>query len=172
MKYSAVIVTRGDVALGPVIDAIDADEIIIRRGHSGVWERYQAALTARNEIVYTQDDDCVVDVAAVLAAFESPLVTCNMPMDRRPEYQDGIALVGWGSVFHQRAVEGLFSWDRDDLFRRECDRVFTAMNRVKLIDVPFQHLPWAHGADRMGREERHGRDLAEIRRRIAAVKRG
>lgn len=173
--FSAVIVTRGDVALGPAVDAITAagaEEIVILRGHVGVWERYRAAMAARHEIVYTQDDDCVVDVAAVVSAYERGTVTCNMPNSRRAEYPDGIALVGWGAVFDQRLVEPLFLWDRDELFRRECDRVFTGMNKLKLIDVPFTHLPCALGADRMGREERHGRDLAEIRRRIALVRGG
>lgn len=172
MKCSAVIVTRGDVSLGPVIEGIDADEIIIRRGHGGVWERWEAALGARNEIVYTQDDDCVVDFAAVMAEYRPGLVTCNMPAWKRYEYPDGIALVGWGAVFDRRAVELLFTWrgERDEIFRRECDRVFTGLNRLKLIDVPVTNLPWAEGDDRMGAERRHGGDLREIRRRIGLAR--
>lgn len=167
---SAVIVTRGDVALGPVIDGIDVDEIIIRRGNGGVWERWEAAMGARNDIVYTQDDDCVVDSAAVIAAYEPGRVTCNMPAWKRYEYPDGIALVGWGAVFDRSAVELLFRWERDEVFRRECDRVFTGMNQLKLIDVPFTNLPYAEGKDRMGAERRHGDDLREIRRRISAAR--
>lgn len=173
MKVSAVIVTRGNVDLGPVLLRIHADEIIIRRGHGGVWERFEAARSARHEVVYTQDDDAVVEMSAVIAAYDRGSVTCNMPADRRREYPDGIALVGWGAVFHQAAVdvfdEYLAAWPFDELVRREADRVFTGLNRVKLIDVPFTHLPWAEGADRMGREARHGDDLREIRKRIQAV---
>ena len=41
-KISAVIVTRGDVDLGPCLSSIDADEVVIRKGHGGVWERWEA----------------------------------------------------------------------------------------------------------------------------------
>jgi uncharacterized membrane protein YgcG len=66
MKFSAVIVTRGNVDLGPVLAPIVpfADEIVIRRGHGGVWERWEAILAAKHELVYTQDDDAVVDLEA------------------------------------------------------------------------------------------------------------
>lgn len=177
MKVSAIIVTRGDVDLGRCLQNIEADEIILRRGHGGVWERYEAAMYARHDVIYTQDDDCVVDALRVIGQYEPGMVTCNMPMDRRGEYRDkdGIALVGWGSVFDRAALgafERYFAVHQnreDEIFKREADRVFTALNRVKLIEIPFEHLPYAFGEDRMGREVRHGADLNEIRKRISLV---
>ena len=174
-KYvSAVIVTRGDVDLGPCLKPILAagiEEIIIRRGIGGVVQRYQAALSATFEAIYTQDDDCVVNVKAVLAEYDPRFVTCNMPQDRRADYQDGIALLGWGATFHQDLVPD--RWPAEipmPLMRREADRWFTGLNPLKLIDVPFEHLPWAHGADRMGQEANHLSDLREIRKRIYAAR--
>lgn len=174
MKVSAVILTRGNVDLGPCLYSIDADEVVIRRGHGGVWERWEAAMSAKHDVVYVQDDDCVVDYASVVDAYDPAKVVCNMRLDRRPEYRDGIALVGWGCVFHKIAL-GAFAqyWLRfadDELFLREADRVFTGLNPLLLIDVPVTHLPVAFGADRMGREARHGDDLKEIRRRIYEVR--
>lgn len=174
MKVSAVIVSRGGVDLGPCLRTIDADEIVVRRGHGGVWERFEAALAAKHDVIYTQDDDCTVEADQVLQAYEQERVTCNMPSWKRYEYPDGIALVGWGAVFHKSALEVFGRYRRrfpvdDACFRREADRVFTAMNRLKLIDVPFGHLPWAHGSDRLGAQADHGANLREIRKRIALL---
>lgn len=203
MKVSAVVVTRMDHDLGPVVESLrvvpEIEEIIFVKGHGGVWERYEASARAQCDVIYTQDDDAVVDVAAVLAAYEPGKVVCNMPMDRRAEYQDGCALVGWGAVFDKSLVwedthSGLFftgalkeykRWLNDYtlksglryrepigdvIFRSECDRVFTGLSDLKLIDVPFTHLPAAHGRDRMGRRACHGEYRQEIRRRIEAVR--
>ena len=211
MKVSAVVVSRMDHPLGEVLDSIRpyVEELIVVRGHDGVWERWEAVARAKCDIVYTQDDDAVVNVAAVLEQYEPGVVTCNMPNDHRKDYPDGIALVGWGAVFDKEFVWGESeSWDvgtledwagtfrvyekwagtfrvyekwffdqvrgfafwEDPIFHRECDRVFTGLSPLKLINVPVRHLPQAHGADRMGREARHGADLREIRRRIYAVR--
>lgn len=177
MRVSAVVVSRMDRPLGPVLDAIipHVEELFVVRGVGGVWERWRAIQhLARTPVVYTQDDDAIVDVPAVLAAYDDNFVTCNMPQCRRAEYPDGIALVGWGAVFYRKHATVAF--DRygcerhDEIFYRECDRVFTGLSPLKLLDVPVEHLPYAYGADRMGKEARHGADLAEIRRRIYKVR--
>jgi hypothetical protein len=174
VNVSAIIVTRGDVDLSPCLSSIDADEVIIRRGHGGVWERWEAAISAKHDVVYVQDDDCVVDFAGVIAAYDERDVACNMLASHRSDYLDGIALVGWGCVFHKDMLNAfghyLMRFPEDEIFRREADRVFTGLNPVKLIDLGVHHLRQAFGADRMGREARHGDDLKEIRRRIATVR--
>jgi hypothetical protein len=182
-KISAVVVSRFDHALGEVVDSITpyVDELILVRGHEGVFERYEAVSRCKNDIVFTCDDDAIIDVAAVIAEYEPGKACCNMPLDHRKDYPDGIALVGWGCVFDKRMVtwddapagaflDYHFAFDVDAIFRRECDRVFTGLSPLKLIDVPVRHLPHAHGSDRMGREKRHGDDLKEIRRRIYAIR--
>jgi hypothetical protein len=177
VRISAVIVSRLDHPLGEVIDSIapHVSEIIIVRGIAGVWERWEGVSRACCEVCYIQDDDAIVDVPAVLAAYEPDRVTCNMPEDHRSDYPDGIALVGWGCVFDRADWHAPFEpylkrWPSDDLFRRECDRVFTGCANLKLIDVPVRHLAHAHGSDRMGREARHRDDMREIRQRIYAVR--
>ena len=176
MKISAVIVSRLDHPIGEVIDSIapHVEEIIVVRGHDGVFERWEAVARARCDVVYTQDDDAIVDVPAVLARYVPGKVCCNMPTEHLKDYPDGIALVGWGCVFAKSALANVGQYlprcPIDEVFRRECDRVFTGLSPLKLIDVPVRHLPHAHGADRMGREKRHGDDLREIRRRIYAIR--
>jgi hypothetical protein len=140
-----------------------------------VFGRYVGLWSTLSRIVYTQDDDCIVQVHQVLNAYEPGVVTCNLPAHRRPEYSDGIALVGWGCIF-DRNLTSVFNlylkhFPIDDLFLTECDRIFTGLNRVKLIDVPFTHLPNAESPDRLHKRPDHWDRLREIRERVYFVKR-
>ena len=181
MRASAVIVTRGnrqeDVA--EVLGSLRSfDEVIVWDNSRAckdvkVFGRYAGALLARNEIVYVQDDDCVTSPDAIVGAFLPARLVCNVPMDRRREYAGtGVTLMGWGSVFGKSKLSAfrryLDVYPHDDLFERECDRVFSYLHQasVTLVDVPMLHLDAAHGIDRMGREPRHGADLREIMDRM------
>ena len=140
-----------------------------------VFQRYLRTMYITHQIIYTQDDDCVVQIPSnVMRAYEPGVVTCNMPQHRRAEYADGVALVGWGAIF-DRNLTSVFNlylrhFPIDDLFLTECDRVFTGLNRVKMIDVPFVNLENAEGADRLHKRPDHWEKLREIRERIKFVK--
>lgn len=178
-RVSAVLVTRGDVDLAPILNSLPVDDVVIwdnsKRQDLKVLGRYAAAYEARHSVIYTQDDDCVLDSAQVIAAYEPGRVVANMPQAKRKEYAaiaPGIALLGWGACFDAASVRVLDRYieryGRDELLLRECDRVFTALNPTTLIDLPVTHLPHAF-AGRMGNETRHLVDLSEIQRRIASL---
>lgn len=170
----AVIPTRGDVNLSPVLHSLPFDRAVVQRGTNGLFGRYQAAAECGAEYIYTQDDDCIVDAAALLKQFDGGGVLCNMPVAKRAEYPDGIALVGWGALFHKSALavfeRYLGAWPADALFYREMDRVFTGLNQCRLAEADVAHLPHAHGSDRMSLQSDHLRRLGEIRERIYAVR--
>ncbi len=181
-RFFAVVVSKMDRPIGAVLDSIapHVEELTIVRGNRGVSERWDAVArtteirrTRKEEpfATYVQDDDAIVDVPAVLAAYEPRVVTCNMPADRRAEYPDGIALVGWGAVMFAHTHNCFEQW-RDDVSISEADRIFTGLSPLKLIDVPFKHQTAAHGIDRMGRRVCHGDYMREIRKRIHAVRGG
>jgi hypothetical protein len=180
MNITAIVVTKGDVDLKPVLDSLHGfDEVIVwdnmRRLDSKVYGRFAAIQEADNEVIYVQDDDVIVQTPHLVCGYFDPgMVVANVPPERRGFYSDGITLIGWGAVFHRSAVnvfdQYLAEWPMDDLFLRECDRIFTGLNHSINIDVPFQHLPYAHGLDRMGSEMTHLVDLAEIRTRLAYLK--
>lgn len=183
-NITAVVVTKGGQPLSEIRESLKAfGELLIWdnsfEADCKVFGRYMAAQRATNDVIYVQDDDCVVDAEAICRRYERGVVTCNWPEPHRSVnanlYRGGIALVGWGAVFHKSALDVFDTfremWDFDELFLRECDRVFTALNRTKLIEVPLHHLPTAEAQDRMWRERRHMDDLSVIRERIAAVQR-
>lgn len=146
-----------------------------RRYDLRVFGRYAEIYPQEGQLVYTQDDDCAVEIQQIVSAYEPGIVVCNMPLHRRAEYTDGTALVGWGAIF-DRNLTSVFNlylrhFPIDDLFLTECDRVFTGLNKVKMIDVPFVNLENAEGADRLHKRPDHWEKLREIRERIGFVKR-
>ncbi len=178
-KVSAVIVTKGDKDLTPIIESLPFTDIFIWDNSAfqdrKIYGRYIGATLAKNDIIYVQDDDCLVGALSLLDHYEEDKLICNIPMDRRAEYEGtGLSLVGWGALFHRKLIHSFHKyWDKfpiDELFLRECDRVFTALNQFRQVNVGMQHLPYAFGLDRMGKEKRHRQDFIEIRRRIALVK--
>jgi hypothetical protein len=142
-----------------------------RRENRRVYGRYLGAQEAETEFVYVQDDDCLVDVKLLCEMYEPGELLCNVLKSHQPHYQDGITLVGWGSIFPRSLIDFspyLDQYPEDELFDRECDRIFTYLNRdvTRVVDIGLAHMSKAFGGDRMGREARHGDDLREVRKRL------
>lgn len=201
MKVSTVIVTRGDVGLRSILESIpDEWEIVVwdnglgvcwrvGPGHGGrayqakaknwpakdmaVYGRYAAIEHATGEIVFTQDDDCVVSDPQAFVDAElcrpatADWVVSNMPPEFRHDFYREHCLVGFGAAFHRDAparafaeyaptVTGDWGVAGSPEFNRCCDVVFTALagNRV-LLDVPKEDLAWATDDSRMYRQETH-----------------
>lgn len=176
-EVTAIVVTRGGYDISEVIESLRGfREVAVWDNSKGtdykVLGRYVSMFSL--DVVYVQDDDCIVDAEAVCAAYEPGVIVANSDPHHRkvnaPFYRHGIAPIGWGAIFDANLTRVFDGWERDDLFLRECDRVFTALNTVRLIEVPFRHLARASASDRMWRESRHLSDLAEITERILKCK--
>lgn len=147
VNVSAIIVTRGDHDLGEILDSLpDEWERIIWDNRGGilifenegdwrgngppqpdnwsdlsVYGRYAAIEYASHELIYVQDDDCVVsDPNAIVERFcedvlerawypEEMCVVCNMPSEFRHGFYEEHALVGFGAAFHRDAPARAFS---------------------------------------------------------------
>lgn len=131
MKVSAVIVTRGDVDLIPVLESLPPEweqvvwdngtrRVARRDGKSievqeierdvAVYGRYAAIEYATGDVIYVQDDDVIVsDPWAIVhqwlvpTALRQDHVVCNMPPEFRHEFYQEHALVGFGAAFHRDA---------------------------------------------------------------------
>lgn len=180
-RVLAVLVTRGDVDLAPILATIRwaGIEALVydnsKRPDLRVFGRYALLESIDADLVYVQDDDCLTDPRAIIAAAKPGAITCNMPMEFRPFYQDDIALVGFGAVFEPRvALAAIAEYDkmfpRDDLFLGECDRVVTGLSPLNLIDVPKENMDYASGAGRMWLRPDHHLKTLHICRRVYSIR--
>ncbi len=106
-KVCAVLVTRGDVDLAPILETLPYPEVVVydnsRRPYDWkVFGRYVAISETRKPVIYFQDDDCLVTChGALLEAYEPGVVVGNM-LDHDPPrlatYHD-TTLLGWGALF-------------------------------------------------------------------------
>lgn len=167
MRVSAVIPSRGEAM--EVIEHLrsfkEIEEITVIQAGS-VFGRYIGIDQAKNKIIYTQDDDCITDVAAVLAAYKPGVVVNAMTKEHATQYPRRASLVGFGAIFDRNLVRCLDGWERDELFMRECDRVFTALNRCEPIFPEIRILSQASDPDRLWRQPEHNQYRVAIERRI------
>ena len=126
------------------------DVLVWRNTHSDnrmVYGRYLAASQARTPLIYTQDDDCLVDnIAELIAAFDGEHLVSAMKPDAIARYEEQrrrraqVTLLGWGSVFRREWISVLdryiSRYGVDELLLREADRVFTL-----LLDRPHHVVP-------------------------------
>jgi hypothetical protein len=120
------------------------DEIIIKDNNKGDniinYGRYTSAEHAKNEIIYTQDDDCIVNnLDQVYKKFvEDPSKICHSGTEEYKEvipqniYGDcQMAMAGWGSFFKKEWIPVLKKYTekygQDRCFYRETDRIFSIL---------------------------------------------
>jgi len=106
-KVCAVLVTRGDVNLAPILETLPYGEVVVydnaKRQHDWkVFGRYVAISETQKPVIYFQDDDCLVTChEELLEAYEPSVVVGNM-LDHHPPrletYRD-TTLLGWGALF-------------------------------------------------------------------------
>lgn len=166
---SAVIVTKGDVDLEPVLESLIFDEVIVydnsRETDAMTHGRVYGALRARHEVIYSQDDDVVHTPAnqeLILAAYEPGVLTGCM----WPEWSDGarrqgiengyddLVFPGSGSicdrdVWLEAVALYLERWPRDSFFDLWSDTIIGVIAPTKQLDVRFEALPWAEAPGRM-----------------------
>jgi hypothetical protein len=193
MNVSAIIVTRGDVDLRPIVQSIpwewetlvwnngqgeDDPGLYRRMTRSGllarrvlgwseypdlaVFGRYAAIEQAQGDLIYVQDDDCIVsDPQALVDEWKrtrragqigksgmlnlhvetDDFVVCNMPQKFRYAFYEHHALVGFGAAFHRSLPTS--TWGRltaalgDAGFPRDWAR---QPSFLRTCDIPFTAL--------------------------------
>jgi len=162
------------------------DEILVwkqdERNDDKVYARYLLADQARNETIYTQDDDVIVhDIDKLYEAYDGKQLVYGAPADFEPkangEYKmNNLALVGWGSFFQRgwlcRMDFYTEEYGEDDLFLREADRVFTMLQLTnhKYMPVELTMLSDATSTDALSQDAKHLEYRAEIIRRCNEIR--
>lgn len=146
-------------------------EIIVGDGNHGVYGRYEAIKQAKFDLVYTQDDDCLVGIDGLLDAWDGHF-TVNFNRWRLPEYPNNMVLIGWGAIFKKDLIGVLDQytsrWGCDSLFMRECDRVFTGLNTHTNFFGDVDNLPSAYQG-RLSNDPQHWNYLAQIKERVYSL---
>lgn len=171
MRVAACLVTRGNVPMDEIIESIpDEWEVVLwdnsKREDLGVYGRYAAITLTDADLIYVQDDDCVLTEEGIwdLHNFCGPdRIVANMPPRFRPHYPDS-CLVGFGAVFPRelpfRAFERLDK--TPTLFPWTCDVYFTALAEQRMyLDLDYRDQPWASDPDRMWKQKNHVGDRAQ-----------
>ena len=181
---AAVIVTRGDVDLEPILAALPYTELVIwndrERGYSrGCYGRYLAALETDRPVVYFQDDDLIFTAHdELLAKYEPGMMTVNMPSPWYENCRYGElrqALVGAGSLVDrglwQPALDAYFSrYPEDDLFYDYVDVVVGMLTPYHRLDLGYQVLDYASAPGRIYTVPGAAERKAEMQRRVIALR--
>jgi len=126
------------------------------------------------EIIYTQDDDCLVWNVQELIDGYSPdriLANCKPSFQKKYDNLSGgkICLVGYGTVFNKKLADEAFEiylnkYPEDNLMYREADRIFTWFNQKELIVGDIEDFPSAWQG--MSHTDEHEQTLREIISRL------
>ena len=112
------------------------DEIIIwdnSKSNIRMYGRYLCALEAKNETIYTQDDDCLVhNIPELFSLYNGTQIVNNMIEGHLKSHATmNHTLLGWGSLFNRSWIKYLNQYIRiygmDDLFFSKTDRLFTGL---------------------------------------------
>ena len=100
-----------------------------------VYGRYLAAKEAKNDIIYTQDDDWFPgDIDKLISLHQEKQVTSFVPQTHIEEKNTN-RFVGWGSLFEVSATnvfkDYIKTHGEDYLLYREADLLFTNVNKYE-----------------------------------------
>lgn len=148
-KISCVLITKEAQYPEIILERLDQndffDEILIQADCQSVFHRYIAANAAKNDIIYVQDDDCLVNFQRLFRHYDGR-ITNAMPKDFQKKYSDlQCTLVGWGCFF-PKSMLGVFDqyvkkFGHDQHLLREADRIFTHLNQpFNTITLPHEDL--------------------------------
>lgn len=176
-KVTAVLITREAEYPRDIHLNFDFDEVLVETRCQSLVRRFDLARQARNDVVYVQDDDCEVDVAALWKRYErfesAPRLTNCMSFGHLQIYnqlsQNRVTLIGWGCFFPKRLID--FSpWEDahgqivGSPFEIEIDRIFTHLAYRyqeaphNTVVMPFRQITRTRAMSRDNRDHYRSRD--------------
>lgn len=131
-NITAVLITRNkEYPKEIVLDGFG--EILIKTESPSVYERYLLAAQAKNDIIYVQDDDCVIDYKELWTHYNGQLTNAITAGHFQQYNGTGATLVGWGCFFPKSMLKCFSKYiDKygiDQHLLREADRIFTTLNQ-------------------------------------------
>lgn len=135
-KVTAVLITRETSWPSDARLDMPFDEVLLETECVGVHRRFELALKARNPHIYIQDDDCFVNAARLMAAYNELSLTYCITPGHKKIYDElcgsRMCLIGWGAMFPIRMAYsylnlcGAYAHKFGEAVpSHEADRVFT-----------------------------------------------
>lgn len=175
-KVTAVLITR-EAEYPKKVKLEGFGEVIIRTNCPNIYERYVQAAKAKHDIIYVQDDDCIVDYRELFTHYDGHLT--NAMMGRREYYEEvsggRITLVGWGAFFPKSMLSVFDQYitkygTNDPHLMREADRIFTWLNYPhNTIRMQHVDLNPPVTVDRMSNEPIHFTNIKEVAAKLEAL---
>jgi len=133
-------------------------EVIIRTQSPSVFTRYLEAEKAKNDIIYFQDDDAIIDYKELFGHYDGTLTNTMTEHHYKAYRGSGATLVGWGCYFPKSMLK-VFSryiekYGIDAHLLREADRIFTFLNQPHNTQI-MTHKDLEQTADKMSFEVNH-----------------
>ncbi len=172
-QVTAIIPTRGDVDIQPIVDSLIFEEVIVwdnsAGGDYGTWGRYLATNGTDIKYVYSQDDDIIhshENQLAIVQAYEPRTLTGCMWEEwsngaRKQGIQNGyddLVFAGSGSVYdaslpHQSAALYTEMYPVDEFFLLWADTILGIISPSKQLDLRFSEMDYAEADNRMANME-------------------
>src|SRR5260221_4549314 len=154
------------------IDTSEFDEVLIKTESPSIYERYILASKARNEIIYVQDDDCIVDYNELWKHYNGQ-ITNGITQNHLDKYKEtGVTLVGWGCFIHKKMLINIGKYASkygvDVHLLREADRIFTYLNQP-FNSIIMNHEDFTPQMNRMWNENNHWTSMNEAIEKLHTI---
>jgi hypothetical protein len=168
-QVSAVIITKGNVDLTPVLDSLIFDDVVVWDnsvdGDQKTFARALAVKRAKHRVIYSQDDDIVhteYNQRSILHEYQRGVLTGCMWEEwsdgaREQGIEDGyddLVFAGSGSVYDSdipaaAALRYLAHYPFDEFFLLWADTIIGILAPTRQLDIRFESLEHAEAPDRM-----------------------
>lgn len=170
MIPTAVIVTRGDVDLAPVLESLPKEWPTLVWDNSvredlKVYGHFAALAEVTTDYVFAQDDDAICPAAELLAAWDEKDHGDKILLN---EADGETPWISWGGIFH-RALPALAigrfvdAYGMSDDVLLWCDLIFATFTPWVNVDLGRESLPHAYDASRMWMQPNHYAEQARVK---------
>lgn len=174
MKITCVLITKEKIYPEEVLKSLQGweffDEFIIKPECPDIYTRYELALKAKNELIYVQDDDCIINCLELLENYNGQITNATTQHHIDWYGKMGITLIGFGCFFPKKFIDFkkyTDRWKTDKLFLTQTDRIFTYLNQpFNSVIMNINHLPRATDSSRMSTQPDHWNNLELIKDKL------
>lgn len=171
MIPTAVIVTRGDVPLGKILDSLPDEWPVAIWNNSKqpedlkVYGHFAALGEVETEYVYMQDDDALCPAAQLLAHWDETLHADKILLN---EEEGQTPWISWGAIFHKNLpapaiARYVDAYGMSDDVLLWCDMIFSTLTPWVNVDLGRESFPVAVAPNRMSMQPGHYEEQARVK---------